>query len=79
MPRNREDLPKELNFNGREVRLYTFDDLESLGTAALKQRALNLRDLVGPDPSVPRLDPPSGVRRSLGWLGRRGRRAAAPS
>ena len=39
MPRPREDLPKELNFNGREVRLYTFDDLESLGTAALKQRA----------------------------------------
>ena len=68
MPRNREDLPKELNFNGREVRLYTFDDLESLGTAALKQRALNLRDLVGPDPSVPRLTPGASAEQLVLWL-----------
>ena len=63
-----EDLPKELNFNGREVRLYTFDDLESLGTAALKQRALNLRDLVGPDPSVPRLTPGASAEQLVLWL-----------
>ena len=53
----RADLPKEVIFGRHEVRLYTFDDLEATGRVALKQRALNLRDMLGDDPSVPRLIP----------------------
>ena len=53
----RAGLPKEVLFGPHEVRLYTFDDLEATGRVALKQRALNLRDILGNDPNAPRLIP----------------------
>ena len=53
----RLDLPKEMVFGRHEIRLYTFDDLEATGRVALKQRALNLRDMLSDDPGVPRLVP----------------------
>ena len=61
----RAGLPTEVIFGRQEVRLYTFDDLEATGRVALKQRALNLRDMLGDDPSVPRLIP-SGSPEQLG-------------
>ena len=72
----RADLPKEVIFGRHEVRLYTFDDLEATGRVALKQRALNLRDMLGDDPSVPRLIP-SASPEQLGVMRAASNRAAS--
>ena len=69
MPRSNPQLPKELFLpSGQEVRLYAFDDLESLGRAALKQRALNLRDKLGKDLSLPRLQLSGSADQTVLWL-----------
>jgi len=71
----RVDLPKEMIFGRHEIRLYTFDDLEATGRVALKQRALNLRDMLSDNPHVPRLSPSSSPEQ-LGAMRRSVERAA---
>ena len=71
----RVDLPKEMIFGRHEIRLYTFDDLEATGRVALKQRALNLRDMLSDNPNVPRLSPSSSPEQ-LGAMRRSVERAA---
>ena len=72
----RADLPKEVIFGRHEVRLYTFDDLEATGRVALKQRALNLRDMLSDAPGVPRLTP-SASPEQLGAMRRSVERTAS--
>ena len=46
-------LPASCPFNGRDVTLWTFEQLEVSSKLNLKQRALNLRDLVGEEQLPP--------------------------
>eukprot|EP00966_Prymnesium_polylepis_P305645 7062880-Prymnesium_polylepis.1 len=56
-------LPPSVPFNGREITLWTADQLEVSSKLNLKQRALNLRDLVGADqlPPLNPAGPPAGI------------------
>jgi|Transcript_28547 hypothetical protein len=42
-------IPATMNFEGKEVALHTFGQLEQLPRQRLKNRAMDLRDMVGAD------------------------------
>ena len=63
----RSDLPASVLFNGREVSIYTFAQIDRLGKRALKERAMNLRDLVGAQ-HLPRFSPGYPDEQMVAWL-----------
>jgi len=63
----RDNLPSSVLFNGREVALYTFPQLDRLGKKALKERAMNMRDLVGAQ-HLPRFSPGFQEEQIVAWL-----------
>ena len=54
-------------FNGRDVAIYNFQQIDRLGKKALKERAMNLRDLVGAA-NVPRFSPGMPDEQMVAWL-----------
>ena len=63
----RADLPLSVLFNGREVAIYTFAQVDRLGKKALKERAMNIRDLVGAQ-SLPRFSPGFQEEQMVAWI-----------
>lgn len=54
-----------IDFEGKDLQLWTYDQLDALGRPQLKQRALNLRDTIGSD----RLPPmPPGGSQMIEWV-----------
>ena len=52
----RENLPVSVPYKGRDVMIYTFQQIDRIGKKALKERAMNMRDLGGAD-NLPRFSP----------------------
>ena len=52
----RADLPTSVPFKGRDVAMYTFQQCDRLGKKGLKERSMNMRDLVGAQ-NLPRFSP----------------------
>ena len=46
-------IPPSVDWNGQELNLWTFGQLDAMSKLNLKQRALNLRDLIGADQLPP--------------------------
>jgi hypothetical protein len=62
----REDLPTSVVVKGREVPIYTFAQIDRVGKSALKQRAMNLKDMFGS--GLPRFSPGMPVEQMVAWL-----------
>jgi len=60
-------LPASVPFNGRDVTLWTCGQLENASKLNLKQRALNLRDLIGED-QLPPLNTSGPAPTIILWL-----------
>jgi len=60
-------IPQEIAFEGRTVPLYTFEQLSQQPRLKLKNRAMDLRDLVGAD-RLPPLRPSSSVEEVTSWI-----------
>jgi len=65
--KSRADLPTSVLFSGREVAIYTFAQVDRLGKKALKERAMNLRDLVGAQ-RLPRFSPGFPEEQIVAWI-----------
>ncbi|EER05547.1 hypothetical protein Pmar_PMAR011575 [Perkinsus marinus ATCC 50983] len=64
--RSRQTPVTEVNLNGRDVHLWTYDQLEGLTSSALLQRCRDLRDRLGPSFSCPRI--PRQTDTMLKWI-----------
>ena len=62
-----QNLPQSIDFNGREVPLYTFKQLEQQPRLKLKNRAMDLRDLIGED-RVPPLRAAGSIESVTMWI-----------
>ena len=63
----RENLPASVPFKGQDVPIYTFPQIDRLGKKSLKDRAMNLRDLVGAA-NLPRFSPGMQDEQMVAWL-----------
>ena len=63
----KENLPAAVSFNGRDVPIHTFAQIDRLGKKTLKDRAMNLRDLVGAA-ALPRFSPGMQDEQIVAWL-----------
>lgn len=63
----RENLPVSVAYNGRDVSIYTFQQIDRIGKKALKERSMNLRDLVGAA-NLPRFSPGMPDEQMVAWL-----------
>ena len=63
----RENLPVSVPYKGRDVMIYTFQQIDRIGKKALKERAMNMRDLVGAD-NLPRFSPGLPDEAMVAWL-----------
>ena len=63
----RDNLPASVPFKGRDVAIYTFAQIDRLGKKTLKDRAMNLRDLVGAE-NLPRFSPGMPDEQMVAWL-----------
>ena len=63
----RADLPQSVAFNGRDVAIYTFAQIDRLGKKTLKERCMNMRDLVGAS-KLPRFSPGMQDEQMVAWL-----------
>ena len=63
----RGDLPQSVPFNGRDVAIYTFAQIDRLGKKSLKERCMNMRDLVGAA-KLPRFSPGMQDEQMVAWL-----------
>jgi len=61
------NLPTSVFFNGRDVNIYSFAQMDRIGKKSLKDRAMNLRDLVGAD-KLPRFSPGMQDEQMIAWL-----------
>ena len=59
--------PSSISFNERDVPLWTFEQLERLSRANLKQRALDLREAIGAEKLAP-LKPAGGRDHVISWI-----------
>jgi len=60
-------LPQSIQFDQRDVPLYTFGQLEQQPRPSLKNRALNLRDIVGAE-RLPPLSPAGAKEDVISWI-----------
>ena len=63
----RADLPTSVPFKGRDVAMYTFQQCDRLGKKGLKERSMNMRDLVGAQ-NLPRFSPGFPDEQMVAWL-----------
>ena len=63
----RVDLPTSVPFKGRDVAMYTFQQCDRLGKKGLKERSMNMRDLVGAQ-NLPRFSPGFPDEQMVAWL-----------
>merc|ERR1719424_1815471 len=63
----RDNIPTSVPFKGRDVAMYTFQQCDRLGKKGLKERAMNMRDLVGPQ-NLPRFSPGFPDEQMVAWL-----------
>jgi hypothetical protein len=63
----RENLPVSVAYNGRDVSIYTFQQIDRIGKNALKERSMNLRDLFGAA-KLPRFSPGMPDEQMVAWL-----------
>ena len=61
------NLPASVPFNGKDVPIYNFIQIDRLGKKLLKERAMNLRDLVGAS-NLPRFTPGMPDEQMVAWL-----------
>jgi len=61
------NLPASVPFNGKDIPIYNFIQIDRLGKKLLKERAMNLRDLVGAS-NLPRFTPGMPDEQMVAWL-----------
>uniref|UniRef100_A0A6V4SKI3 Uncharacterized protein n=1 Tax=Prymnesium polylepis TaxID=72548 RepID=A0A6V4SKI3_9EUKA len=60
-------IPATMNFEGKEVALHTFGQLEQLPRQRLKNRAMDLRDMVGAD-RLPHVNVGGTIDTVISWI-----------
>merc|ERR1740138_753667 len=63
----RANLPVSVSYCGSDVPLYTFAQVDRLGKKTLKERAMNMRDLVG-SANLPRFSPGFQEEQMVAWI-----------